>query len=299
MTFKELFKLSHREFIAYKTRSRAVIITIGGLFGLLFAILFVTQGLENIVLEYAGAATNKAVYLANAYDIEDSSVIFNRIAHFGGEIITLTNQQTMQIGEKLPTTIVVAKFTNLRKAYSYYLKTDATKLHYNPSDYQINELFSNQIAVYSFFHGRNKNIIKLATITLLITSIFILAFTLAHLIASNSKTFVLYRSIGASKTQVIFIYLTYLLELCAKAAILAIILALIISGVITIICWSYLLEQLTLAYPDAPEFWPILIGINWQCLATILYIFLAAPASFLLCLDQFSNQKIAERLKGD
>lgn len=299
MTFKELFRLSHREYTAYRIRSRATVITIGVLFSALLTILFVVQGLENVVLRYAGDATNSEVYLASSYEGTKTNLVSERVQKFGGEIISLTSEQKAEIGEEIPESVIIAKFTDLANAYEYYSKADARELHYNADDYQIAELFSNQVSVYRYFRDKNKDFIRPASLVLMAISAFILAFTMAHLIASSTKTFVLYRSIGASRRQILRIYFVYLLELCVKATVFAAILALLLTEVATAVSWNYLLKQLTTLYPQAPHFLPILFGMNWWCLETIACIFLAAPVSFLLCLDQFSNKKIAQKLKGD
>lgn len=299
MTIREVFRLSHREYTAYRTRSLATVITVGMLFGVLLAILFVVQGLENVVLRYAGDATDGIIYLASSYEGNRDDLVMERLWKFGGEVVDLTDEQKVEIGEEIPESVVIAKFVDLKNAYGYYSKADAKELHYNIDDYQIVELFSNQVNAYRYFRDKNKDFIRPASIVLMVVSAFILAFTMAHLIASSTKTFVLYRSIGASRGQILLIYFVYLLELCVKAAVFAVVLALLIAGVATAVGWNYLLEQLTTLYPQAPQFLPILIGVNWRCLETIVCMFLAAPVSFLLCLDQFSNKKIAQKLKGD
>lgn len=299
MTIREVFRLSHREYTAYRTRSLATVITVGMLFGVLLAILFVVQGLENVVLRYAGDATDGIIYLASSYEGNRDDLVMERLWEFGGEVVDLTDEQKVEIGEEIPESVVIAKFVDLKNAYGYYSKADAKELHYNIDDYQIVELFSNQVNAYRYFRDKNKDFIRPASIVLMVVSAFILAFTMAHLIASSTKTFVLYRSIGASRGQILLIYFVYLLELCVKAAVFAVVLALLIAGVATAVGWNYLLEQLTTLYPQPPQFLPILIGVNWRCLETIVCMFLAAPVSFLLCLDQFSNKKIAQKLKGD
>jgi len=273
------------------------VITIGILFGLLLAILIIVQGLENVVLRYAGDATGNIIYLATDY--KDSSLVLERINNYGGEIVDLTNEQKQEIGEEIPKSVTIVRFSDLESAYDYFSKSDAKSLHYDTDDYQIVELFSNQVSVYRYFRSKTKDFVRPVSIVLMAVSAFILAFTMAHLIASSTKTFVLYRSIGASKGQLLLIYFVYLIELCIRAAVFAIVFALVVSGIMTGFAWHYLIEQLTAFYPNAPNFWPILIGINWRCLETIACMFIAAPISFLLCLDQFSSKKIAQKLKGD
>lgn len=291
MTFGELLRLSHREFTAYKTRSRTTIVTIGILFGMLLAALLIIQGLENVVLKYAGDAMDGYVYLASTYEgVDDDSVVLARIKSFDGEVVALTSEQKAEIGEKIPESVIIAKFSNLDKAYEYYN---------NSNNYQVVELFSNQIGVYRYFRDKNRDFVLPISIVLVAVSAFILAFTMAHLIASSTKTFVLYRSIGASRWQLLLIFFVYLLELCVWAAVFAVILALILAGIATGVCWNSLLVQLTAIYPNAPNYWPILVGVNLRCIEVILCMFLAAPVSFLLCLDQFSSKKTAQKLKGD
>lgn len=148
MTFGELLRLSHREFIAYRTRSRTTIVTIGILFGMLLAALLIIQGLENVVLKYAGDTTDGYVYLASTYEgVDDDSVVLARIKSFDGEVVALTSEQKAEIGEKIPESVIIAKFSNLDKAYEYYN---------NSSNYQVVELFSNQIGVYRYFRDKNR-----------------------------------------------------------------------------------------------------------------------------------------------
>lgn len=297
MILSELFQLSHRELAAHRTRSTATVVTMAVLSGLLLATLFIVQGLENVALRYAGATTDYAVFLASSYD--DQALVFQRLSQYRGRLVTLTEEQKHALGETLPDSAIVAQFDHLDDAYQYSSKTDAEILHYRTKDYSIVELFTNQVAVYRFFRTQNQNFLLPACIVLTITSVLILAFTMAHLLASDTKTFMLYRSIGASRLQLLGIYFAYLLELCARTTLLAIAIGLSLAGIVTVVGWNSCLAQLTSIYPDAPTILPILFGLNWQCLIVIFCIFSAAPISFLLCLDQFSNRKIAQKLKGD
>ena len=150
MTIKEIFRLSHRELVAYRTRSRATVITIGVLFGFLLAILFIMQGLENVTMRYAGNKTSGIIYLVSDY--KDRGLILERISKYGGEITTLTDEQKAEIGE-IPDSMVVAKFDNSKNAYQYYNETDAKELHYNSDDYEIVELLVIK-SVYIDIFGR-------------------------------------------------------------------------------------------------------------------------------------------------
>ena len=297
MTLREIFRLSHRELVAYRTRSVATVVTVGALFGLLLMILFAVQGLENIVFRYARDATGGEVFLVSDY--KDPDLVRERIQEYDGKIVIFSTEDLEKLGGELPETTVVAKFTDLKKAYAYYAKGDKTEWGYDSEKYQIEEIYSNQMGVYRYFREKNQDLVWPVTVVLVIVSAFILAFTMAHLIASSTKTFVLYRSIGATRGQLLMIYFVYLMELCAASALFAVAVALILAGILTAAFWNYLSTQLHEFYPEASSFWPILIGVNWREMAVLVSMFMVAPVSFLLCLDQFSNKKIAQKLKGD
>ena len=297
MTLREIFRLSHRELVAYRTRSVATVVTVGALFGLLLMILFAVQGLENIVFRYARDATGGEVFLVSDY--KDPDLVRERILEYDGKIVIFSPEELEKLGGELPETTVVAKFTDLKKAYAYYAKGDKTEWGYDSEKYQIEEIYSNQMGVYRYFREKNQDLVWPVTVVLVIVSAFILAFTMAHLIASSTKTFVLYRSIGATRGQLLMIYFVYLMELCAASALFAVAVALILAGILTAAFWNYLSTQLHEFYPEASSFWPILIGVNWREMAVLVSMFMVAPVSFLLCLDQFSNKKIAQKLKGD
>ncbi len=297
MTLREIFRLSHRELVAYRTRSVATVVTVGALFGLLLMILFAVQGLENIVFRYARDATGGEVFLVSDY--KDPDLVRERIQEYDGKIVIFSTEELEKLGGELPETTVVAKFTDLKKAYAYYTKEDKMEWGYDSEKYQIEEIYSNQMGVYRYFREKNQDLVWPVTVVLVIVSAFILAFTMAHLIASSTKTFVLYRSIGATRGQLLMIYFVYLMELCAASALFAVAVALILAGILTAAFWNYLSTQLHEFYPEASSFWPILIGVNWREMAVLVSMFMVAPVSFLLCLDQFSNKKIAQKLKGD
>lgn len=227
MRLRELYRLSHREFTAYRTRSRTTVITIGILFGILLSIVIMFQGLENVALKYAE-------YTA----------------------------------ENLP-------------------------------DESTSDGISPYEKVQNYFQINDNKFVRPASVVLLIASTFILAFTMAHLLSTSTRTFVLYYSIGASKKQLLLIYLFYLLEICVRAAIFAIIVALIIAAIVTAVSWNYVLKLMAANFPGTPDFHPILVGVNLKFVGIICSMFFIAPLSFLLCLDQFSYKKLAIKLKGD
>lgn len=296
MFFTSLFHLSHRELSAFRTRSRATIITIGLLFGILLGATMILQGLENVVLRHAGEPTDGLVYFASDYDSgQRPELILERITYYGGEVTEAPSTNLSQLSFA-PQYITV--FHDRAQAYNYYAKDDTARFNYSTNSYHITELCTRQMPAYTYFRQLNRTLRPLL-IVLLLAAILILTFTTAHLIAQSTLNISLYRSLGASRLQIFGIYLAYLFELCFYAATFAIILALILSGIATACCWSSLQSELIQAYPGTASYPPILLGFNWQCLLIIVTIFLPAPLAFLLCIDQFSAKKLASRLKGD
>lgn len=296
MFFTSLFHLSHRELTAFRTRSRATIITIGLLFGVLLGVTMVLQGLENVTLRHASEATSDQVYLASSYDNERRpELVLERISQYGGKLAEIPSSDLETLSF---TPQHIAVFENRAQAYQYYIKDDTARFNYSPNSYHIAELYTKQMSVYSYFRELERTLRPLLVI-LLIAAVLILAFTTAHLISQNTLSISLYRSLGASRLQIFGIYLAYLIELCFYAAIFALILALILSGIATSCCWSGLQDALTKAFPGTASYPPILIGFNGQCLLILGTIFTAAPLAFLLSIDQFSTKRLAARLKGD
>lgn len=285
MSVREILKLAHREYTGFRARSRATVVVIGVLFGLLLAILMVMQGLENVVLKYAGSASGGKIILASNY--EDENLVLQRIERYGGKVVDGGDGA------------VVAEFDDLKNAYEYFDRVDAGELGYKASAYEIVEVGGNQVDVYGYFRTKERDFVRPVSIVLVAVAAFILAFTMAHLLTSNAKTFVLYRTVGASKGQILLIYFMYLLGLCARAAVFAVILALVLAGIMTGAGWNYLTDALADFYPTAPQIVPILIGVNWRCVEVILWMFATVPVAFLLCFDQFSDRKMVQRLKGD
>lgn len=235
MTFKEVIKISHRELTANRAKGRAMVITVGVLFGVLLAVLFVFQGAENLAMRYAEEADGQAE-TCNRIDWEKP---------------------------------------------------------YNP------ETASHQEKVCRYFRWQEERAVQPISITLMVIAALVLAMTMAHFIASQTQIIVLYRSLGASKKQILGIYFGVLMEACAKAVIFALVLAVVLAGVVSAIAGGMVQGELMEYYASTMKIWPILLGVNWQCVWVVLGMFAVAPMAFLLCLDQFSGKKIAVRLKGD
>lgn len=297
MLISDYFHLSHRELTAFRTRSLATVIVIGILFGLLLGANTILQGLENTVLRRAGEATQGQVYIASDYDDgRRPELIRDRIAYYGGQIVEVPAEDLAGLDF---TPQYVAVFPNLKHAFDYYWRQDTPQpFNYSRNRYNVAELYTNQMSAYNYFRRIQHNI-QPFLIILLIAAILILTFTTAHLIAQNTLSISLYRSLGATHLQIFGVYLAYILELCFYAMLFAITLALILAGIATICGWAHLQSALAQFYPNSTAFPLILVGINSRSGIILSVLFAAAPLAFLLCIDQFSSKKVAQRLKGD
>lgn len=299
MKLREICELAWREVLVRRTQSVAVVVVMGAVVGLVLAILMITQGLENVVLKYAQEETGGVVYLANYYKNDEMlEVISRRIDKYGGEIVMLMPEQA---GDKVDVARekVVVKFDSVRDAYEFYKKKDKDELHYRADDYEIVELFGNQMAVYGYFRRMEGNLIVSIVLVLTVVAAVIAMLMMSYTLVRNMKTFALYRTLGASRKQVLLIGLVYLGELWGMAMILAVLMAVVLAGVATLVGWQYLSGKLGEVYPGMSGFRPILIGWSWKSWAVIVVMMLLVPVTLILSLDQFSTKKMAWRLKGE
>ena len=257
MKLREIVKLSHRKFISLKTRSTAMVITIGMLFGVLLAGMVILQGLENVELKYAGEKTNYQITL-----------------RFGDDPSNLDH---------------VVNFDNIANASNFYDSIIQQKKY-------ITEDGTRQVAVYKTYEHYKFQLYPLMLI-LMIIAVLILGLTIGHVISQDANVTALYYTLGASKLQVLTIHLCYILEVCFWAMIFAIILALVGVVAITYFGWNHFIDLFTETYQNQTAFPPILFGLNWGCVTILVVIYVSAPLALLLCLDQFSKKSLASKLK--
>ena len=308
MRLAEAWRLARRELVAYRTRSLATVVTVGLLFGLVMGGLLVWRGLENWQLGYAGAETGGEVYLASSYEgARAMEVLLARVNAYGGRIV----EPTVGVSEAEPVgfgetglvdgdeTVIVVWFESPRAAYDYYRMEDEAEFGYNAQKMRVQELRGGQMVIYAQYRRLERVVLVPVLAVLLVAGSLILALTMAHVLAQNTKTFVLYRTLGASRLQVEGIYLLYLVILGGLALGLAMVVALVVAGLAAAGLWTWLSEAAARTYPGVGFRAPILLGWSgW--LGLVAGVMLAAvPLALLLCQDQFSERKLALRLKGD
>lgn len=306
MRLVEAWRLARRELVAYRTRSWATVVTVGLLFGLVMGGLLVWRGLENWQLGYAGAETGGEVYLASSYEgARAMEVLLARVNACGGRIVEPTAEDEDELadfseaGSVNGDETVVVWFESPRAAYDYYRMEDEVEFGYNAQKMRMQELGGGQMVIYAQYRRLEQVVLVPVLVVLLVAGSLILALTMAHVLTQNTKTFVLYRTLGASRLQVEGIYLLYLVMLGGLALGLAILVALTVAGLATVGLWGWLVEVAARTYPGVGFRVPILLGWSgWLGLVAGVML-VAVPLALLLCQDQFSERKLALKLKGD
>ena len=307
MRLAEAWRLARRELVAYRTRSLATVVTVGLLFGLVMGGLLVWRGLENWQLGYAGAETGGEVYLASSYEgTRAVEVMLARVSAYGGRIVEPTAEDEDELADFSEAgsvngdgTVIVVWFESPRAAYDYYRMEDEVEFGYNAQKMRMQELEGGQMVIYAQYRRLERVVLVPVLAVLLVAGSLILALTMAHVLAQNMKTFVLYRTLGASRLQVEGIYLLFLVMLGGLALGLAMVVALVVAGLATAGLWTWLSEVAARTYPGVGFRAPILLGWSgW--LGLVAGVMLAAvPLALLLCQDQLSERKLALKLKGD
>lgn len=307
MRLAEAWRLARRELVAYRTRSWATVVTVGLLFGLVMGGLLVWRGLEHWQLGYAGAETGGEVYLASSYEgARAMEVLLARVNAYDGRIVEPTAEDEDELADFSEAgsvngdeTVIVVWFESPRAAYDYYRMEDEVEFGYNAQKMRMQELGGGQMVIYAQYRRLEQVVLVPVLVVLLVAGSLILALTMAHVLTQNTKTFVLYRTLGASRLQVEEIYLLYLVMLGGLALGLAILVALTVAGLATVGLWGWLSEIVARTYPGVGFRAPILLGWSgWLGLVAGVML-VAVPLALLLCQDQFSERKLALKLKGD
>lgn len=306
MRLAEAWRLARRELVAYRTRSIATVVTVGLLFGLVMGGLLVWRGLENWQLSYAGAETGGEVYLASSYEgARAVEVVLARVNAYGGRIVEPTVEDEDELadfseaGSVNGDETVVVWFESPRAAYDYYRMEDEAEFGYNAQKMRVQELRGGQMVIYAQYRRLERVVLVPVLAVLLVAGSLTLALTMAHVLTQNTKTFVLYRTLGASRLQVEGVYLLYLVILGGLALGLAMVVALTVAGLETAGLWGWLSEIAARTYPGVGFRVPILLGWSgWLGLVAGVML-VAVPLALLLCQDQFSERKLALKLKGD
>lgn len=178
-------------------------------------------------------------------------------------------------------TSIIAKFDSAASAEAFadrYICTDSGYSCNKP--FITGTTFDNRIAL------RNASALtwgglRVAEYIIIAIAAIITFFTFIKILGDQSSEIRLYRSLGASTSDICFIYAAYLIEICLYAITFMLILGLALSGLVSILNATNISDTLVVAY--GRDFsWPkILIGFNIDLLKLMLFLFAVAALSLL------------------
>ena len=212
---------------------------------------------------------------------------FNPIAVDNG------NQDSWQTGQNIKYEIVYAVFDNQKDVYRYLEQGKAMFQTIIPDDrsYNANVILglSPEITyIFNFF----QIIIRIVSLILFIVAMIVILSTNTRLIAQDEEEIALYRSLGATKSQLKIFYGIYFFILIISALIFAYFVASFILILFHLFRGQLINIQAALAFSlkDVPQvFW---YGVSSDILVIIIATLLLAPLSTLLNSRKFSSRVV-------
>lgn len=212
---------------------------------------------------------------------------FNPIAVDNG------NQDSWQTGQNIKYEIVYAVFDNQKDVYRYLEQGKAMFQTIIPDDrsYNANVILglSPEITyIFNFF----QIIIRIVSLILFIVAMIVILSTNTRLIAQDEEEIALYRSLGATKSQLKIFYGIYFFILIISALIFAYFVASFILILFHLIRGQLINIQAALAFSlkDVPQvFW---YGVSSDILVIVVATLLLATLSTLLNSRKFSSRVV-------
>lgn len=203
------------------------------------------------------------------------------------------NQDFWQTGQNVEYEMVYAVFNNQKDVYRYLEQGKAMFRTIIPDDrsYDANVILglSPEITyIFNFF----QIIIRIVSLILFIVAMIVILSTNTRLIAQDEEEIALYRSLGATKSQLKIFYGIYFFILIISALIFAYFVASFILILFHLIRGQLINIQAALAFSlkDVPQvFW---YGVSTDILVIIVAALLLAPLSTLLNSRKFSPRVV-------
>ena len=203
------------------------------------------------------------------------------------------NQDFWQTGQNVEYEMVYAVFNNQKDVYRYLEQGKTMLRTIIPDDrsYDANVILglSPEITyIFNFF----QIIIRIVSLILFIVAMIVILSTNTRLIAQDEEEIALYRSLGATKSQLKIFYGIYFFILIVSALIFAYFVASFILILFHLFRGQLINIQATLAFSlkDVPQvFW---YGVSSDILVIIVATLLLAPLSTLLNSKKFSPRVV-------
>lgn len=198
--------------------------------------------------------------------------------------------------------IVVAEFPDIQSASNYFYSdinycSESDHMLKNCNEdyrYQVSQVVGSPITTYYNFQNI-WSVLLIFIIVICVIEAIVVVSTYVRLIDKDTKTISLYYAMGANKSQIINIYIFYLLILSLLAVALAILFGALIALIINYTNTESLTQSFTLYFITTNS--PRLIAWNWSIAAISGFILVLAPLSVLLSLSRFTSKSLNKNLK--
>lgn len=200
--------------------------------------------------------------------------------------------------------LVFAIFPSLETAYSYYrdevnycsemdLVFSSCGKGYK---YQTMAAVSNPLVVYNKLQ-EVWAAYKAVVVVLIIIALIIAVSTYARIIGKDTKIIALYSAMGATRWQIMTIYLVYLLILSLLTVAFAIVVGLVLAVGISLINQTALMQVLTIGFGEVMDGNIWLVGWNSMIWYFVVAICLSAAITILLSSGHFGDRDLAGKIK--
>lgn len=201
---------------------------------------------------------------------------------------------------KTPAEVVVFDdYEAARKYYKAAQRGDVTQYIKVDGKYYYLEVMSavnNPVGIMSGYETAQL-LLMVSQIVLAIVAVIVATLTLIHLIDDDVATVALYRSLGATNTDIGIIYLLYLLELCLMTIIASVCVGLVIVLGMTLMSAQVLAKNLQEAYALADSPHISLMGLSGEIWWLIAMIIMIAPITLVLVRKRFSAKYVAKKIR--
>ena len=289
------WRLASRELAAHRAQSAAVALAVGLMLGVLIAALAVARGLEQICVTAAGAATGGQAYLLADLDTADGVVEITAHAEAqGGRVLAADAAELQELGG-LPTgaagTVVV--FASVADAAVYRQEMLAT---FSGEHYRDTELFTEQLLVYGGWQNFDADFLTPAFWVGLAATGLAAVCVFSYVLLGRTQTLARYRTLGASRGQLVGLFGIYFLALSGLTLVAAFLVALLLVAVASLAFGVWLEPQPGVcaeAFSGGHWLW----GWDWRMLLVLVLPLVATGGTLLLNLDQFFDHKLSKRIK--
>lgn len=250
---------------------------------------------ENLKINYhvIGITLSQGGKMVLAEETPDLNLLDMVLSQIGGGSFTplvFIENEAMRNYLKENTPInkgIIIKFNNTEVANQYIeenLKQD------------IIELFSNKINIYQTFQTI-RNLFYIIKIILVVVAVMITLFTFIKIIDQDTQVITLYRVLGATKVDVMFIYFIYLLGVCLCALLYALMIGVVIAMIVGEWNIGALTHELKVFYELEEIKTGLLLGWNKSIVLMGIIMLVINPICLFLSCDRFSMKYISTRLK--